>query len=133
ILETDNKKLVSIGLPVYNGERFLPAAVGSLLSQTYAHFELIISDNASTDGTEEICRRYASADARVWCSRCETNVGPRRNFNRLFELAQGEYFKWAAHDDAYGADFLLKCVEALERDSGAVLSYPRAVVIDAEG
>jgi glycosyltransferase involved in cell wall biosynthesis len=130
-LQNEKKRLVSIGLPVYNGELFLRAAIDSFVAQTYRDFELIISDNASTDRTEEICRGYASTDPRIRYSRCETNVGPRRNFNRLVELAQGEYFKWAAHDDVYAPDFLLKCAEALDRDPGAVLSYTRVLLIDA--
>jgi glycosyltransferase involved in cell wall biosynthesis len=129
-LETDSPSLVSIGLPVYNGELFLAAALDSFLAQTYRHFELIISDNASTDGTEEICRRYAKGDPRIRYFRCDANVGPRRNFNRVFELAQGKYFKWAAHDDEYAPDFLSKCVAALERDASVVLSYPRVLLID---
>ena len=129
-LEKDSTPVVSIGLPVYNGELFLPAALDSFLAQDYRNFELVISDNASTDRTEEICRNYASGGARVRYFRCATNVGPRRNFNRVFELSRGKYFKWAAHDDEYAPDFLSKCVEALERDPSAVLSYPRVLLID---
>lgn len=122
--------MVSIGLPVYNGELFLPAALDSFLAQSYRDFELIISDNASTDRTGEICRKYASADGRIRYFQCEKNLGPRRNFNRVFELSRGKYFKWAAHDDEYAPDFLSKCVEVLERDASVVLSYPRVLLID---
>src|SRR4051794_3298661 len=90
---------LSIGLPVYNGENFLAHAVDSILAQDFRDFELIISDNASTDRTAEICRGYAESDPRVRYVRFETNQGGSRNFCYVFELARGEYFKWAAHDD----------------------------------
>ena len=91
---------VSIGLPVYNGERFLPQALDSILAQTFEDFELIISDNASTDTTEEICRTYATQDQRIHYHRHEQNRGAAWNFNYIVPLARGEYFKWAADDDS---------------------------------
>ena len=100
---------VTIGLPVYNGEDFLESALDTLLAQTYTDFELVIADNASTDRTGEICRR-AARDARVRYHRNDENVGAMRNFNRVFELARGEYFMWAAHDDAHEPDYLRRCV-----------------------
>ncbi|MFC1889605.1 glycosyltransferase family 2 protein [Thermodesulfobacteriota bacterium] len=124
---------VSIGLPVYNGEAFLCEAVDSILSQKFEDFELIISDNASTDRTEEICREYVNRDPRVRYYRNQSNIGAAINFNRTFELAAGKYFKWAAHDDLCEPDFLNKCVEVLDQESDVVLSYPRARVIDEEG
>lgn len=124
---------VSIGLPVYNGENFLEAALESILSQTFEDFELIISDNASTDGTEEICRGLAKTDMRIRYYRNETNLGAAFNFNRVFELAVGEYFKWAAHDDICASDFLSKCVEALDQDRSVVLSFSRVRFIDEYG
>src|SRR5215213_6401610 len=90
---------VSIGLPVYNGDRFLARSLDSLLAQTMPDFELIISDNASSDGTAEICRAYARRDRRIRCVRNEHNLGVYRNFNRVFQLSSGKYFKWAAADD----------------------------------
>lgn len=124
---------VSIGLPVYNGERFLKDALDSILRQTYRDFELIISDNASTDRTEEICRSYAARDRRIRYYRNEKNLGAARNYNQVFELSTGQYFKWAAHDDIYAPDFLLKCAEVLERDPGVVVCFPRTVQIDEQG
>ena len=112
---------VSIGLPVRNGQRYLAQAVESILAQTFGDFELIISDNASTDDTEEICRRYADQDPRVRYYRQAHNVGAAANFNRTFELATGRYFKWAAHDDLIEPTYLEKCVEVLEADRGVVL------------
>ena len=98
VMSSDEVK-VTIGIPVYNGEDFLEKAVDSLLSQTYEDFELIISDNASTDRTEEICRRYAAQDPRVKYVRNTENLGAAKNYNQLVDMAKGEYFKWAAHDD----------------------------------
>jgi len=121
---------LSIGLPVYNGEPFLADAIDSLLAQTFRDFELIISDNASTDGTEAICRERAARDPRVRYLRSDTNRGATWNFNRVFELARGEYFKWAAHDDRHEPAFLARCVEALDRDPEVVLACTRLVDID---
>jgi glycosyltransferase involved in cell wall biosynthesis len=102
---------VSIGLPVYNGENYLKAALNSLLSQSYGNFELIIGDNASTDETKYICESYAKQDPRIRYFRHKTNIGAAANYNYLFELAQGDYFKWAAHDDVCSPDYLKSCVE----------------------
>ena len=124
---------VSIGLPVYNGQRFLAQAVSSLLAQTYADFELVICDNASTDDTEAICRRFAAADPRVRYHRNETNLGAAPNFNRAFALSTGRYFKWAAHDDVYAPTYLARCVEVLDNDPTVVLCHSGAVIIDEEG
>ena len=124
---------VSIGLPVYNGERFLRETLDSLLAQTFQDFELLISDNASTDGTEAICREYAARDARIRYYRNAQNLGAARNYNRTFALAKGEYFKWAAHDDLCAPEFLQRCVEVLDRLPTVVFCYPREVWIDAQG
>src|SRR5438132_13873019 len=97
--EMNRRSQVSIGMPVYNGERYLSGALDSLLSQTLADFDLIISDNASTDATESICRSYAAHDSRIRYFRNENNLGAAANFNRAFELCGGEFFRWAAHDD----------------------------------
>lgn len=123
---------VSIGLPVYNGELLVGDALESLLNQTFSDFEIIISDNGSTDGTAEICRAYAAKDARVHYYRSPRNAGAAQNFNRIVPRAQGVYFKWAAHDDKCAPDFLVRCVEVLDRDPSVVLCYSQAMVIDAD-
>lgn len=87
----------SIGLPVYNGENYLEQAIQSVLAQTFQDFELIISDNASTDGTEAICRRFAEQDPRILYVRQPRNIGAAKNYNYTFHLARGEYFNWLAH------------------------------------
>src|SRR4051812_10444894 len=90
---------VSVGLPVYNAEKYLDDSLRNLLNQSYADFELIISDNASTDATEEICRGYAAKDRRIIYHRNNCNMGIAWNHNRVFHLASGDFFMWAAHDD----------------------------------
>jgi glycosyltransferase involved in cell wall biosynthesis len=124
---------VSIGLPVYNGERLLPQALDAILTQTFQDFELIISDNASTDRTREICETYAAKDPRIKYFRNDHNIGISRNFNRTFELSSGEYFKWCAHDDLIAPELLQQCVDVLDRHSTIVLCYPKAIDIDDEG
>ena len=121
---------VSIGLPVYNGEAFIGEAIESILDQTFTDFELLISDNASTDRTPEICRRYADGDARVRYSCNEANLGAAANYNRVFHLARGDYFRWAAHDDKLAPDYLAACVAVLDRDPSVVLCYPQTLIID---
>ncbi|MER3486233.1 MAG: hypothetical protein C4345_09945 [Chloroflexota bacterium] len=124
---------VSIGLPVYNRQQYVGEAIESILAQTFADFELIISDNASTDATGVICQEYARKDARVRYYRNAINIGAAKNFNRVFHLSSGEYFKWMASDDICAPTFIERCVEALDGDTGAVLAYSRARCIDEHG
>ncbi len=127
------KPRVSIGLCVYNGQKFLPETLDSFLAQTYGDFELIICDNASTDGTGDIARRYAALDSRIRYHRNSTNIGLGRNHNRAFELAQGQYFKWAASDDCLCPAYLERCVAVLGSNPDVVLAYPKTIFINAEG
>jgi glycosyltransferase involved in cell wall biosynthesis len=125
---------VSIGLPVYNGARFLRQALDSLLAQDCTDFELIISDNASTDGTPQICADYAARDPRVRYHRAGENRGAVWNHRRVVELARGRFFKWAAHDDECAPQMLRRCVETLaSAPAGVVLVYPQAEIIDEHG
>lgn len=124
--------LVSIGLPVYNGERFLAEAIDSLLSQTLADFELIISDNASTDRTAEICLDYAARDARIRYIRQESNIGAARNWNFLVQQARGQYFKWASAGDFCDPRMLQECVRALSADPSIVLCQGSTCLVDEE-
>jgi glycosyltransferase involved in cell wall biosynthesis len=125
---------LSVGLPVYNGERYLNHTLDTLLSQDYRDFELIISDNGSTDATETICRARAAADPRVKYHRADTNRGSTWNFRRVLELAQGKYFKWATYDDACYPGMFRRCIEALEEsDPSVAMVYPRFEVIDESG
>jgi glycosyltransferase involved in cell wall biosynthesis len=124
---------VSVGLPVYNGERFLNDLLDSLLDQTYKDFELVICDNASDDRTPEICDSYVSDNRHFRFYRNEKNLGAAHNFNRAFQLSSGEYFKWVACDDVYAPTHLEKCLEILDREPSVVLSYPKTVIIDEKG
>ncbi len=123
---------VSLSLPVYNGERYIAVALELLLGQSFADFELIITDNASNDATERICRAFADRDQRIRYVRSERNLGAAANFNRGFQLARGEYFKWCAHDDYVSQEFLEECVLALDRKVD-VLAYGRQQGIDKSG
>jgi glycosyltransferase involved in cell wall biosynthesis len=124
---------VSIGLPVYNGKQFLGQAIESILQQTYTDLELVISDNASTDSTQEICRGFAARDSRVRYYRLPRNLGAVLNYERVYMLCHGQYFKWAAHDDAIEPQFIETCVNALDADPSVVLAYTKARFIDAQG
>ena len=124
---------VSVGLAVYNGERFINDALLSLLRQTFDDFELIISDNASTDHTEDICREYVASDRRVRYYRNRRNLGISSNYRRVFELSSGTYFKWATYDDVCAPEFFARCVDVLDRDGRVVLAHPLARIIDALG
>jgi len=123
---------VTIGLPVYNGENFLEQALEGLLAQTFTDFELIISDNASTDRTQEICQAYAR-DPRIRYVRQPTNIGAGPNHNMLVAMARGEYFKWASHDDLYDPELVARCVEALEAHPEMVLAHVYDASVDADG
>jgi glycosyltransferase involved in cell wall biosynthesis len=130
---SDTKPRVSIGFPVYNGEKFMRSALDSILEQTFTDFEIIIADNASTDTTEIIAREYAEKDSRIRYYRNEKNLGATRNYNLSFELARGEYFRWAAHDDVLAPTNLERCVEILDNHPSVILAYPRTMIIDGEG
>jgi len=122
--------LVSIGIPVYNGAKYLKETLDSILSQTFTDFEVIVSDNASTDSTREIVESYAAKDSRIRYYRNAENIGAAPNYNRTFELSRGKYFRWHAHDDLIAPTYLEKCVAVMELDSGIVLAHARTQVID---
>ncbi|MGA7097551.1 MAG: glycosyltransferase family A protein [Acidimicrobiia bacterium] len=124
---------VTVGMPVFNGEPFLAATLDSVLSLDYPAFDVVVSDNASTDSTLSLLRDRAGADPRLRIVTTEINMGAGWNFNRVLELAEGKYFHWAGADDLMDRAFLSRCVNALEENPGAVLSYPRTMLIDADG
>jgi glycosyltransferase involved in cell wall biosynthesis len=125
--------IVSVGVPVYNGEEYLVDTLESLLAQSLKDFEIVISDNASTDRTAEICQSYQAKDPRVRYFRNEQNIGGALNFTRVFELSSAPLFHAGACDDLYAPQFLERCVDALDRDPSAVLSHTRTVMIDERG
>ena len=124
---------VSIGLPVYNGERSLATAIGSILEQTHRDLELIVSDNSSTDGTEAIARAFAQRDPRIRYVRNPSNIGPIANFNQTFRLARGTYFKWLGADDVCRPAYVERCLEVLESDPSTVICTSRFDEIDENG
>ncbi|MBX6388518.1 MAG: glycosyltransferase family 2 protein [Frankia sp.] len=124
---------ISMGLPIYNGDRFLRPALDSLLGQTFGDLELIISDNASTDATEEICREYARADDRVRYVRQERNIGANANYNEVVRLSRAPLFRWVADDDVVRPGFLERTYELLRDDPDAVLAHSLTAYIDEEG
>jgi glycosyltransferase involved in cell wall biosynthesis len=124
---------LSIGLPVYNGENYLAESLDALLGQSYEDFELIISDNASTDGTAGICSRYLKQDSRIRYVRQPRNIGAALNHNFVVEQARGELFKWASSDDLYARDLLSLCVEALDEYPQVVLAHSWTALIDDSG
>ena len=113
--------LVSIALPVFNGEAYVGDAIRSVLDQTLSDLELIICDNCSTDGTQAICEAARASDPRVRYIRHPRNLGAGPNYDYCFHLARGTYFKWAAHDDLLAPDYLKLAVKALETRPDAVL------------
>jgi glycosyltransferase involved in cell wall biosynthesis len=125
--------LVSIGMPVHNAQRYISLALDSLLAQDYENFEVIISDNASTDDTRRICEEFAERDCRVHYHRVKQNMGAIWNFNHVFELAKGKYFMWAAFDDLRDPRCVSACVAALEAHREAALCCTKISFIDEEG
>lgn len=124
---------ITVGVPVFNGERYLAATLDSLLNQTIDDFVVLVGDNASTDGTAEIIHAYAARDRRVRHVRHPRNLGAAANYSRLCELSETEFFRWSAADDCSQPRFLEACLEGLEHDPDAVLVYPRIMMIDARG
>ena len=132
-MTTASTPRVTIGMPVYNGERYLRKALDSLLAQTCPDFELLISDNASSDGTAEICREYAARDPRIRYIRQPVNIGAGPNHNFLPPQARAPYFKWAAHDDVYDSELIQKCLQVFSAHPDAVLVSCFDARIDAGG
>lgn len=125
-----HRPLVSIGVPVYNGELYLARALDSFLAQDFQDFEIIISDNASTDSTAKICTTYLERDERIHFYKNDKNIGLVGNFNRTFELSKGKYFKWAAHDDWHAPESLRVTVALLEENPSAVSCSTGVAIVD---
>lgn len=123
---------VTMGMPVYNEEKNVAEAIESLLAQTYRNFVLIISDNASTDKTGEICKKYAQTDKRIVYVRQEKNIGSLLNFKVPVDMATTPFFMWCSGNDKWDPTFIEKLLPALE-NKDIVLSYPEAAVIYPDG
>ncbi|MGI4893838.1 MAG: glycosyltransferase family 2 protein [Janthinobacterium lividum] len=124
---------VCVGIPVYNGEKYVAATIESVLAQDFEDLEVVISDNVSSDATGEICRDFASRDARVRYVRHEEHVGVADSFSRTFSLCRSEFFRWAAADDVSAPTFVTKALQVLEDHPSAVVCYSEAAVVDAAG
>lgn len=128
-----SEPLVTIGLCVYNGERYVRQSIESLLGQTFQDFRFIISDNASTDGTPAICQEYAAKDARIFYTRNELNIGAPSNYNKVAKLTTTKYLKWSTADDYWDSNFLQRAVTIMENDPEIALCYPRCTFVDQDG
>ena len=128
-----NQPGISVGMPVYNGGRYLRLAIESVLAQSYGDFELIISDNASTDETEDTCREYAARDPRIVYLRNATNIGAAANYNQLFHRSRAEYFRWFNADDLSSPRLHQECLAALQAHPGASMAYGKTALIDSDG
>jgi len=129
----EKKPLISIGMPVYNGDRFLSESLESLLNQDYQNFELIISDNASTDNTADICKQYIERDNRIKYYRNNVNIGAMANFNKVLKHATASYFMWAAHDDVWEPSFISDLIKILNSDESIGLAFCKFDNIDKKG
>ncbi len=126
--------LITIGLPVYNGADHIGQTIESLLGQTFTDFEVVVSDNASTDGTLEILRDWEKKDNRIRVYAELSNRGGAWNFNRVVELARGEYFRWAGHDDLIDPNYLRACIDASRAaPRQTILVHTRTTLIDGDG
>jgi len=121
---------LSIGIPVFNGQEFLPELLDSLLAQSFKDFEILICDNASSDQTSRICCEYERRHPRIHYLRNGRNLGAVANFNRVFELTTAPLFKWAAHDDVYHESYLRACIDLLEENPDTVLAHSGTMFID---
>jgi glycosyltransferase involved in cell wall biosynthesis len=126
---TVERPTLSIGLAVYNGQNYIREALDSILGQTFRDFELIISDNASTDETGDICKEYQAKDSRIKYHRNESNIGGANNENLTAKLAIGKYFRWAAHDDVCAPALFEKCIQVLEENPNLVLCHTQIVEV----
>jgi glycosyltransferase involved in cell wall biosynthesis len=129
-----HRPALTIGLPVYNGEDYLQIALDSVLAQSFPDWELVLADNASTDGTADICRAAAAADPRIRYLPSPTNRGSAWNWNRCVAEADAPRFQWLCHDDALGCESAARLVDALDdAGPGVVGAYPDTLLIDADG
>ncbi|MEM9562777.1 MAG: glycosyltransferase family 2 protein [Actinomycetota bacterium] len=124
---------VTVGLPVYNGERFLERSLRSVLDQTWTDLEVVVSDNGSTDRSLEIVREVAAGDPRVTIVASDTNRGAAWNYNNTLANARGRYFRWHADDDWFEPTLITKLVEALDGDDGAVVAHSWTRFVDDDG
>ena len=124
---------VLIGLPIYNGQKYIAQAIESVLNQSFEDFAVLISDNASTDGTWDTCRAYAERDSRIRLRRNERNLGAFANFRSVLDGAQSPYFMWMSHDDVLHPDYVRNCYDFLAAHPDYVLCFSKNGYIDEDG
>lgn len=133
VSDSDKGPLLSIGMPIYNEERFLQQALDSLRSQSYENFQILISDNASTDMTGEIAARAAAEDDRITYLRADSNMGAAANFELVLEKAKGDYFMWAAGHDVWSHDLIAESIAILEDKRSASVAFATSYWINESG
>jgi len=119
---------ITVGMTAYNSEKFIGDSIESLLAQTTRDIKILISDDASNDGTEEVCKRYMAIDSRICYVKQNKNLGPRANFEFVFKKCDTEYFMWASHDDVWCPTFIEKCILELETNPDAGFVITRWIV-----
>lgn len=132
-MSSNTRPVLAIGMPVFNGERYLESTVESILAQDFVDFELVISDNGSTDATADICAQYAAGDARIRYIRHDQNRGAAWNYNYVFQITDSEFFKWAACDDLLAPEYASECLSLLRVNPEAVLCHTLTADIDETG
>lgn len=128
-----DEPIVSVGIPVFNGEKTIARAIEAIIQQDYLNLEIIISDNCSTDSTSEICMRYAEIDSRIRYTRLVENQGAVANFNKVFNLSTGEFFMWVSHDDFHESNFISACLTKLKLNPEAALCAPKMRGVPSPG
>lgn len=128
-----SKPKVTLAMPVYNGSNYIRDALDSILAQSFEDFELIVTDNASSDDTCAIVREYAARDSRIELIRNPRNIGASANYNLGYEHGRGQYLKWCAHDDTLSPNFLEECVRALDADASVALAFGSTKGISPSG
>lgn len=123
---------ISIGMPAYNAAATIGAAIAALLAQSFGDFELIVSDNASTDATRDVAEDLARRDGRIRYIRHPVNIGANLNYSHAFKCARGEFFKWASSSDWCAPTFLERCLQALLPRADAVLAAPRTRLFEGD-
>lgn len=130
--QSERKPLVSIVLPVYNGEKFLAESIESCCRQTYERWELLIIDDGSSDNTEAIARSYAEKDERISYYRNSKNLKLPRTLNRGFSMAKGRYLTWTSDDNYYRPSAIEKMVDALQKSESEFV-FAACLIIDENG
>lgn len=124
--------LVTIGVPVYNGEKYLSQAIDSILAQDYLNIEIIIIDDCSQDESSNICQKYASLEPRITFLKSPTNAGMFANYRKILQIANGTYFTWVAQDDVIAPNCISTIIKYMEMNNDVVLCTSSVHIISTE-